>query len=528
MDFLRQLRVLMEQLWQGARDVWGKLALSARINILLAAAATLGIILYVVLMGARTEYVPLYSHLSVEDAAAIKSYLTDEANVSYKLRDEGATILVPVRQRSKLRIALSERDLPKKQGAAPGFELFEETDLMTNQWLQDVKYMRAVQGELQRQLNQFEFIDRSFVFIREAQEELFVSEQKPSEAAVTLDVNRAVTKAEIKCLLSVIASFGGANLDRNHITLTTTEGEPLHVPPESEFASVANSKLEYIAELEQQREQRAMEMFRNLGVKALVNVSAVVDFDTTKELVRSVQDGAPISEYASSTAITSSELLPEGPPGARSNLPPGAEQQANTQLDEQTEESILNYENSHTETERVNQGGDVERYIVSAIVEGAYETSTDEEGNEIKQYVGLDEKTRKTYESQLLAAVGSGETTTEVTVHDHPFEIDALAPTQAAFAALESARQREMVLQYGWKAAQVLLMLIAFLVLRRLFYKATFIEEEEQEEVVEMPAETLEDMRRKEVARELQRMAENQPEAMAALIRSWMAEEEEF
>ena len=273
---------LLRQLVNGIQQAWKRLSTSARINIVVAGLATLALIAAVVAMGSRPDYVRLYSRLDLDDTAAIQTYLRDEAGVPFKVTDGGQTVLVPVEERSRLRVALMEQGIPRKQGIAPGFELFEEQDLMMNRWLQDVKYMRAIQGELQRQLNEFDYVNKSFVFIREAKEELFVAEQKPSQAAVTLDVSRPLTKTEVKTILGIISSFGGANLHPGNITLTTTEGTPLHVPPTSEFASIANSKLEYIAELERQREERALRDLEKLGVRALVKVSAVVDFTSKK------------------------------------------------------------------------------------------------------------------------------------------------------------------------------------------------------------------------------------------------------
>ena len=48
----------------------------------------------------------------------------------------------------------------------------------------------------------------------------------------------------------------------------------------------------------------------------------------------------------------------------------------------------------------------------------------------------------------------------------------------------------------------------------------------EEEEVVEIPEATKEDMRRMEVASEVDRLSQNEPENVAALLRSWMGEEE--
>ncbi len=517
MDFLRQL-------WTGIREAWQRLSTSARVNITLAALATLALVIGMTILGARPHFVRLYSQLALDDSAAIQTYLR-ENDIPFKIQNDGQTILVPVKQRSELRVALMEQGIPRKQGIAPGFELFNTQDLMSNRWLQDVKYMRAVQGELQRMLNEFEFINKSFVFIREAKEELFVEEQKPSEAAVTLDVDRPLSKSEIKTILGIIGSFGGANLHSGNITLTTTNGTALHVPPASEFASIANSKLEYIAELEKQREERAVRDLEELGVRAKVKVSAVVDFTKTTKKESRAQEGTPLSEYTTESTITSKEALPEGAPGAMANIPGSPGEAGATETSEETEETITNYEPTIVETQTVTEPGDVKQYIVSALIEGEYKTTTDSEGNETQEYVGLTDERREVYEDYLRAAVGEGQVPTEITVHDHPFKIDRLAAARETAEELAAASFREKMVQYVMNALKVLVILVGFLIARH-YLKRSIVFEEEEEEVREMPEATREDLRRKQVAEEVERLSIEQPDTVAALLRSWMTEEE--
>ena len=514
MGFLRQLL-------EGIRQTWQRLSLSARVNIVIAVLATMTAILVLVVTGGRPQYVLLYNRLSMEDSSAVQNYLR-EAGVSFKAQDDGQTVLVPAGKVSDVKRGLFEKGIvPSKQGVAPGFELFDQTDLMANRYLQDVKYMRAIEGELQRQLNEFDFINNSMVMIREAKEELFVSEQKPSKAAVTLDVKRPLSKSEVKMLLSLISSFGGANLSPSNIVLATTDGTTLHVPPTSEFASIANSKLEYIAELEKQREERAVKGMEALGIRAEVKVSAVVEFNSKKEKTSRTEEGTPISEYSTTVTTTSNESVPEGAPGVGANMPPGMKPPGGTETSEETEETITNYQPSTTETETVSEPGEVKQYIVSAIVEGDYKTSED---GTSREYIGLTPERVKTYESHIRAAVGEGRTPTLVTVSDHPFKIEPLAagllPPRTSVTMLQ-----EMVLQYGGKLLQVLLVFVGFLFVRRAFLRATAWRPEEEEEVGEMPHASAEDLRRQEVASEVERMSAEEPETVAALLRSWIAED---
>jgi flagellar M-ring protein FliF len=519
-DFLRQLR-------DGIVEAWGQLSLSARVNIALSAAGVTGAILLLVFFSARPDYVTLSSGLDAEQVASVVGLL-EENGQAYRIANNNSTILVPLSQRSEIQLLLATNNLQVGPKVAPGFEIFAESELMSNQWLQDVKFMRAVQGELQRQLNAFEFVDYSYVLIREAKEELFVRDQKPSEAAVTLAARRPLTKQEVQAVVNIVAHAGGPNLHPGNITVTTTKGEVLHMPAQSEYAALASSKLEYIAELERMRERRLTTLLGEMGVRGTARVSAQVDFDKTEVTDNKVAEGTELSTFTTSTTITSTERLPEGAPGAFANVPEASET-AGTNTSEETTEEIINFEPSRTTTRTQTDPGDVVKYIVSLVVEGSYEDATGPDGEATRQYAGLSETDRSKFEAIALAAVGEGKMPTEVTIHDHPFDIAQLGAAGQGLDDAAAVAWRDMALQYGWTAAQVLLILMGFLVVRYVLGRAIAQPQDDSVEEVfeEIPAATREDMRRHEVSTEIARLAREEPDSVAALLRSWMVQEED-
>lgn len=516
-DFLRQLM-------SGIAQAWRRLSLSARINIVLASVTVTGLFVVLVLASARTEYLTLSANAEPDHVTKIVDVLSQQG-IPYRLENNNRTILVPTQQRSRAQLLLAENNLPVGRRISPGLELFQERELMTNQWLQDVKFMRAIQGEIERQLNAFEFINYSYVLIREAKEALFVSEQRPSEAAVTLEVTRPLTKQEVKAIVSMVAHAGGPNLHTGNITITTTKGEVLYLPPQSDFASIANSKLELVADWERQRENKVLGKLRDLGVRGTVTVSAKLNFDHKEINDERVTEGTELSTFTSNVNISSTERLPEGAPGAFANVPEAAAAAGGAVTSEATEEEIVNYEPSRTMTKTRTDPGDVVQFLVALIVEGDYEETVDEQGNVVREYTGLSEDRRQAYIDLAKAAVGEGEVPTEVTLHDHPFAIEQL-PAVAAIGETQAAEQWAQRMQWIWTALQILGILVGFFALRMLLRRAIEAPgEHEEEEVTQIPEATREDIRRNEVAMEVNRLASEEPEAVAALLRGWMTEE---
>jgi flagellar M-ring protein FliF len=523
LNFLRELQA-------GIVQAWKKLSLSARTNIVLAVVATVTLILFVIVTAGRTQYVPFDSKLDPKQINQVTTVL-DENKVKYKLSRDNTTISVPSQDRGRVRLLLAQQDIDLGPRVLPGFEeLFAENDFMSNRWLQDVKFMRAIRGDLQRQLNELDFVEYSNVVIREAEDELFKSEQKSSEAAVTLKLTRSLKPNQIKGIVNIISSAGGPNLHPDNITLMSTDLEVLHSPPESEFAAVANSKLEFKDAVESHAETRIMKGLRDMGVQGSVVVSARMDFDKKEILDKSVTEGAPVSEFEQTVEVTSTESLPEGAPGAIQNLPEGTAGPGGTNTSETTSEIITNYENSVTQTTTTTEPGNVVKYEVTLIVDGEYAPDTvDAEGNTVSgAYVGLDQADTAKFTALAKAAVGDGQEDAVITVLDHPFRAGQLM-AQADMGIESTVQQTARRNQVIWNVLQGIFILMGFLLVRYFLNRAIVVQtdEVEEEEVAEIPAATREDMRRQEVANEIAQLAQQEPEMVAALLRSWMSEEEE-
>jgi flagellar M-ring protein FliF len=517
----------LRQLYAGIMDAWRRLSLSARVNIVVTSVITIGLILIMVVAGSRPQYVHLFSGLDPDDSSAIENYL-NEQGIPYKVHDVGQTLLVRQKDWGRVMKDLSRLELPKRHAGARGFDLFDKVDLTTDQYLKNVNYMRAVQGELQGMLNNFEWVDNSFVFIREAERELFVSKQLPSEAAITLDVNRLPTQDEVETVLAIVSSFGGANLDRQHITISTTDQGPLYLPPEDGVAALVRNKHDLTRKIEREAQDSAESALRAMNVRSVVRVSANVDFSQKKETTQEALEGTPIAVLTNTMTRSSTESLPEGEAGARANLPEGVVARGAVQTTETEKEEIENLEPTYKTTETITDpGSEITGYSVAAIVEGRYEDELDEQGVPTgkKTYVARTDEELEIYRDIIIAAVGVGITEELVKVHDHPFDLDRLAAATAPGVGAPSTVAA--IATKAWDVGKWLVVLIGFLVVRWLLLRA-IVKPEVAGEVVEEVVEIDEaEERRREVADAVQRAVQEQPEQVAAILRTWLSEDED-
>lgn len=93
-------------------------------------------------------------------------------------------------------------------------------------------HLQTVRGEVQRMLNQFDFVRKSWVIIAEMPKPLIVGDRRRLQAAVTLDTTGNLTRKQIKAVVDLVSSASGEDLSPQGITVTSSDGTVLHAPKE--------------------------------------------------------------------------------------------------------------------------------------------------------------------------------------------------------------------------------------------------------------------------------------------------------
>ena len=101
----------------------------------------------------KTDFQTIYTGVSAEDAAQIIDKLKEQG-ISYQLAGDGSVIKVPADRIHDARLSLAAAGLPR--GGTVGYELFDESDFGTTEFVQKMNYQRALQGELSRTIREIE------------------------------------------------------------------------------------------------------------------------------------------------------------------------------------------------------------------------------------------------------------------------------------------------------------------------------------------------------------------------------------
>lgn len=188
------------------------------------AVALLGAILFAVYFAfLREDYSTLFANLRTMDAATIIAEL-DKKKIPYRLKEGGATILVPTDQVDTTRLNVMSEDLPIK--GTVGFELFNKSDMGLTEFAQKINYQRALQGELARTIMTMDAIDAARVHLSLPEPTIFRADRRPPKASVTL-VTRAGKKLSTATVLGIRRLVASAvpDLDLANVVILDDLGE---------------------------------------------------------------------------------------------------------------------------------------------------------------------------------------------------------------------------------------------------------------------------------------------------------------
>ncbi len=318
----------------------------------------------------KVTYQPLYTNLDPAEAAEITGYLTDRG-ISYKLGAGGTAIEVPEGDLYEARIGLASEGLP--HSGTVGYSIFDETNLGMTDFLQKLNFRRALEGELARTISSLNEVQAARVHIVIPEERLFAEQQKEATASVVLKLRRigGLSKSQINGITNLVAS-SVEGLQPNNITIVDYDGNMLSSRTSGdELAVMTGTQIEMTRQVERGLEEKAQSMLDGvLGPgKGIVRVTAELNF----------QQYSKTSElYDPNMTAVVSEQRTEG---ANTASKKNGEIAENTE-DERSEITVTNYEVSKTIEQVNNAIGTIDRMSVAVLLDGNYRSIVNEDGAE--------------------------------------------------------------------------------------------------------------------------------------------------
>jgi flagellar M-ring protein FliF len=276
----------------------------------------------------KTEYRVLFSNFSDRDGGAIVASL-QQMNIPYKFAEGGGAILVPAEQVYDARLKLASQGLPK--GGNVGFELMENQKLGISQFLEQVNFQRALEGELARSIQSVAAVQSARVHLALPKASVFVRDQQKPTASVLLNLNsgRSLDPQQVSAIVHLVAS-SVPELPAKNVTIVDQSGNLLsNTDKLNGINGLDPSQLKYVQELQQSIVKRIESIItpivgaNNVRAEATADVdfSRVEQANETYKPNQTPEASTIRSQQTSESSSTNGGNNPSGVPGALSNQP---------------------------------------------------------------------------------------------------------------------------------------------------------------------------------------------------------------
>jgi len=296
--------------------------------LMIGAAAVVAIMAAVWMWGRQPDYRVLFSNFSDKDGGAIVNSL-EQMNIPYKFAEGGGAILVPAAQVYDARLKLASQGLPK--GGGVGFELMENQKLGVSQFLEQVNFQRALEGEMARSIQSIAAVQTARVHLALPKASVFVRDQQKPTASVLLNLHpgRTLDQQQVSAIVHLVAS-SVPDLPSKNVTVVDQNGTLLSANDKPAGTNGLDpSQLKYVQELQQNIARRIESIIT--PIVGLNNVraeaTADVDFSHSEQAAETYKpnqtpSAAAIRSQQSSESQSANGGAASGVPGALSNQPP--------------------------------------------------------------------------------------------------------------------------------------------------------------------------------------------------------------
>lgn len=324
--------------------------------------------------GANTGYAVLVQDIGVGDSAAIVAKL-EQNGIPYQLANE-RTILVPQEHLYQQRMMIASEGLIKDRGT--GFELFDNQQFGATSKEMDVKFQRAIEGELARTISALEPVEKAVVHIAFPKESVFTERQVPPTASVTVTLKSKLVRKQIDGIKNIVAA-AVPRLTLDNVHIIDQKGTPLDLQENYEnelLKEIENFRKARVAELED-KIFKALEPYGEVrgGVNIEVNstrMESLIELYDPNTVIRSEQSLKEESQGRKAPVI-------QGVPGAVSNIGPVEGLDGPNGLEWSKKEQITtNNEVSKTTTNIKNQIATIGKVSVGILIPKKYTDSLNE------------------------------------------------------------------------------------------------------------------------------------------------------
>ena len=414
-------------------------------------------------------YRAVYPGLTEADRQAAYTALVG-SDFSAKIDSKTGELQVPGNRYHEARLFLASRGLPQSATSGGMAALSKDSSMTTSQFMEQVRYVSAIEQELAQSISQIGSIQSARVHLASPKQSVFVRSRTPAKASVVLTpyAGRVVSESQVQAIIHMVAS-SIPYLSADAVSVVDQRGKLL--TDANNFASMQlNSE-------QMSHKQRMEETYRNridaflTPVVGLGNIRSEVDVQIDFTEIESTfeeydgNDNGPLarSEIVSLEQDASQKAI--GIPGASSNAEGGVPE-AEPELNTRTSKTTRNYEMDRAVRHVKRQGGTLERISVAVVINEIGRAGDADDLDEVSQAdtnTGYSEEDIERFTNLIKGIVGfDAERGDIVTIIAIPFEVPILVE-EAQITWYENTQVTSVIKSIG---AAIAFIILIFVVIR--------------------------------------------------------------
>ncbi len=321
-------------------------------------------------------YRPLDYKVTEKNAGAIADAL-EKAHIQFKINDSDGVIMVAAKDAHIAKYKLAAAGIQKDENLNFSY-LNDQNTLGESQFIENARYIRALEGDLVKTIISIDGISSAKVHIAIPSSNAFADDKGRPTASVFITVgNGLVTdKEKVRSIIQIVAS-SVPGLDPKDVAITDQYGHYLSNSLSAE-SILTTEHLNYQNSIQSYYEKRIESMIVPLigENKISVRVNADIDFTQQEEANEKFDPNDKVlrSEQTTSEEVGSSSA--SGPSGALANTPPTTDGSSDAPKNQNTSsqgrsQSIKNYELSKSMIYKKSNPAKINSVSVAVVLDDA-------------------------------------------------------------------------------------------------------------------------------------------------------------
>ena len=319
-------------------------------------------------------YKAVFPGMSAADRQLAYTELTS-SDFKAKIDSSTGELKVPASQYHEAILLLASQGLPESTASGGMSSLSDDSSITTSQFMEQVRYIAAMENELARSISQINSIKSARVHLASPKESVFVRNRTPAKASVVVTPfpGRVVSASQVQAIVHMVAS-SVPYLAADGVSVVDQRGKLL--TDSSKFASMQLNGEQMI------HKQQMEEIYRNRidsflsPVVGIGNVRSEVDMQIDFTEIESTfedYDGNNAGPLARSEVLNVEQEpvggAASGIPGAASNTSPtNGSAVTETEMNTTSSQTTRNYEMDREIRYVRNKGAKVEKISVAVVI----------------------------------------------------------------------------------------------------------------------------------------------------------------